>query len=222
MDTLLKGSKILLVGEVHGTTANVEVLKYLHTILHVQCKSITIALEISKDLGEVVTEFDSDKSKEFIQEIRETEAFQSGRISGYHIAIFKELFRRGVTFLGIREEYPDWNTTDVHMSERIREAAGCSDIVVAFMGNMHARKSGFSADWIPRGYECHPVGELLADQAKSLLIRYCDTEYVNFGKRDGIKDHDCGTAPLLNVKEHESNGRIFDYELFVDGGLAVY
>lgn len=221
MKEFLEDKKILLIGEVHGTTANCTVLEHFYSLCAQDYPRITVALEISEGVGELLDELVKNNATDLPLELERSEVAESGRISKQHLHVIQRLAKQGASFAYVREDLNGWNETDKEMARRIRELSQECDLVVACLGNMHTQKSTFLSTWTEGKYVCNPVGKLLSDESKSVLVRYCDTGYYNFGKVGHISDWECGNKKLLELTNCSREEAPHDYEIFVSEGHPV-
>lgn len=213
-----------MLGEVHGTEANIWALQYMVNYLQDIGRSVVVALELPLDWNDAIDQLNNENSsvlKLLIE--KKTEEYQSGRISILHLTAYEQLVRQGVKFYPIREDTNDWNKTDALTAENIHRITENhpESVVLATLGNMHTQKSPFEADWLPTNYTCHPVGELLADQATSVCLKYENCQYSNFETIGTLHDANCkqklGTDILLESFDSDD----YDYKICLYNASSI-
>ena len=218
--------KILLLGEVHGTEANIWALQFLVRYLKNLDLTIVIALELPVQWQEAISRLNEGDSNA-LKSLAEThgEEYQSGRLSEQHIIAYERMVKQGIKFFPIREDGKDWNQTDIQMKENILRIISTYEnaTIVATVGNMHAQKKSFEADWLPGDYICHPIGELLNHESTSAMIRYKNCKYRNFGTIGTLNDEthlaEVLEYPALVCADTESNDH--DCEIWVRDGSFI-
>lgn len=169
-------------------------------------------------------ELNNGKTKNLSKVILESEEYKSGRIGEKHLDAYKELIKKGVRFTAIRENKIDWNDTDFIMSTNLRTLLSKEMLVIAVLGNLHVLKNSFRSHWNKSGdYICHPVGELLKEEATSILIKYKNCKYRNFGKTSKINQDDKGVLAKNNpviVPGNEKQSSC-DYHLWVADANSI-
>lgn len=221
---------IILLGEVHGTEANIRALQFMVRHFENAERTVVVALELPLDWGEAFNQFNAGESQALKSLLKERgEEYESGRISAQHVAMYESLSGKGVTFYPIRKDMDDWNETDANMAKNIHQLAKAhaDKIVLVVIGNMHAQKNSFKATWFTgsKNYWCRPVGEILSEDATSIMIRYKNCEYKNcnslgiLSNEGDVSSDKISTYPTLLCDGVTYSG--YDCELWLQNGQAL-
>ncbi len=206
---------IILLGEIHGTEGNLWALQTLIDELDIEYSKITIALELPTSWNSALLKLSNGNEVRLLELMADSEELLSGRISKTHIDKYLELAKQGVVFVAIRDNHDDWNTTDKAMAQNILEVSKDRNIVIATLGNLHTERTESVVTWGGE-YTCHPTGELLKEVATTVLIRYANTKYINFGVIGETVDTECGFAGII-----KSDTGSHDYSICIrDSGIA--
>lgn len=208
--------KIILLGEVHGTEGNLWGLMHLIKLLEVGNHSAGVALELPTEWNGVLNNLSQNNVDKLYKLISDSEELKSGRISEVHVHTYLKLVEKGIRLYAVRDNHDDWNETDRRMQQNILDISSDIDIVIATLGNLHVGKEVFVAEW-DTNYTCHPVGELLASNATSIIMRYSNSEYRNFNNIGKLENHECTNSCKKDKVSlsKELQNRNYDYEMYI-------
>ena len=184
---LIKKSKYILIGEIHGTKKiPISALKLIYPII--KKNKIIFCLEIPKQTDKKLYKYLNDKikKKEFLDSFFLMDAISDKRITNNILSFYKKLYKHGVIFKGL-EDYNNEkiNKRDMLMAKRFIEIIkkNWADKYILYVGNMHLIEKAIKIG----KFEVNPIKIYLPKNIvkKSLTIQFCrgDKEKIIFNKK---------------------------------------
>lgn len=204
----LKTKRLILLGETHGTDANIKAAFQFVSKLSPDI----LALELEPKWNKIIKKIEKDSPAEILNLFdKESWILQAGVMNLEHIKFIKEFLKnkkRTVTFFAVQN--PNWNRTEKASAVILKKAArkGC---VLAIMGSLHARKLPF----IHKKTKMIPIGSRLQKEAVSVRIRYVKGKAFNFGE---VILQDKKAASLFSKTDQgliKSTSKYFDYDYII-------